>query len=170
MKNAITDLGNGLIAVLVDKKWTGFYIGAAGYLMYDSNDKRDYKKTWGDRKVFKQVQFNSWEQRVEILGTVEGIHKISFDTYPLVNNNGMGCYDNYKGIPDNKYTLLSSNSSFLSLLNSKGIYFENPMGKEFMYKGLSVDASKQRFKREWAVAQEKVIPADKKLLILKTIK
>jgi hypothetical protein len=46
-----------------------------------------------------------------------------------VHDNGLGCYDNYKGIVDNKYTCLTAKESFFSYLERQGILFSNPLGK-----------------------------------------
>lgn len=57
-----------------------------------------------------------------IVGTVTK-NTIDFEPEPYVEGNGMGCYNNYKGFPDNKFTELDPHDSFRSLLESKGLHF-----------------------------------------------
>jgi hypothetical protein len=64
----------------------------------------------------------------EIVGKLNDIKEGEFEQW--VADNGLGCYDNYKGIVDNKYTCLTAKESFFSYLESKGIYFENPLGEK----------------------------------------
>ena len=66
--------------------------------------------------------------------------EIGFDPEPFVKNNGWGCYDNYKGIPDNRYTLLTAEKSFYSILASHDIYWVNPMREHFIKKPSTIDA------------------------------
>jgi hypothetical protein len=63
----------------------------------------------------------------EIVGKLNDIKEGEFEQW--VADNGLGCYDNYKGIVDNKYTCLTAKESFFSYLKKEGIYFENQYQK-----------------------------------------
>ena len=54
----------------------------------------------------------SWE----IMGMGETLTESKWDE--VVKNNGWGCYNNYKGKPDEIYTLLSAIESGLALISS----------------------------------------------------
>jgi len=50
--------------------------------------------------------------------------------HELAHENGLGCYDNYKGIADNRYTCLTAKESVLSALKVNGVLFENKLGQK----------------------------------------
>jgi hypothetical protein len=92
----------------------------------------------------------------EIVGKLNDIKEGEFEQW--VADNGLGCYDNYKGIVDNKYTCLTAKESFFSYLEAQGIYFENPLGekpktKTTPYVIKIADASELK---AWQEAEEKV--------------
>lgn len=120
----ITELKpTNLIAVEVAPDANGYTFGhlVFGELIYPKD-------------LFYNTKMNVWNVGNEILP--EGNYKIlgeatkdkiGFDVEPYVENNGLGCYDNYKGVPDNRYTCLSKEESLYSLLEANGLYFVNPI-------------------------------------------
>lgn len=112
----MTDLGNGLYAVIVPKDADKFYF---------VNSDTKYICFYG--ADIDNIRLNvSTLDKLEILGTVTAT-EISFDVleYVDLSINELGFMD----YTDDTLILFDENKSFRSLLTSKGLYFDNA-GKE----------------------------------------
>lgn len=75
----------------------------------------------------------------------------------ICENNGLGCWNNYKGIPDNKFTCLSVTESYASLKEANGIVDSNPLPKPMLTEHSSVDNFNYFHDMDtWEEAQSKV--------------
>jgi hypothetical protein len=142
----VIELTDKLLAVVVDADSKNHYVSNTNFLIgYEPN---------GYRKTYTDVPLRG---NLEILGTVTK-SEISFDAHPYVDiflQDGI-----YVCYTDKDCCYLDKNISFYSLLESKGILFENPFGEK------CISEYNQVFIERWQEAQSKVV---EKVVILKRI-
>ena len=105
------------------------------------------------------VTFNedeSIKMAAKLIGKLTDITESQFAEW--VEDNGLGCFDNYKGIVDNRYTCLTAKESFFSKLEVDGICFSNPLGDFPTKQNTGLDYGMEYISKQasWEEAQEKV--------------
>jgi len=134
MKTITTDTGIELLLPVVPRDATKFNIV---YSPIGNKFKEGYELNYQTEGVVPNGYQDIPNGNYKLLGTVHyenGKHVLSegFDSTPLVENNGMGCWVDYVNQrPDNKFTLLEPADSFISLLQREGKYWVNPYGETF---------------------------------------
>jgi len=73
--------------------------------------------------VREQAVSSFVEGAAELIGKLSELTEEQFSE--ICDDNGAFCWDNYKGVPDNRYTCHSARESFLSKLHAEGWYTKN---------------------------------------------
>jgi hypothetical protein len=149
----MTDLGNGLLAVSVPEDAEKLLLDSYGTIFY---------------RIGKKLKtINTRKQDLKILGTVTA-SEIDFDVHPYCEHS-IENPRKYKLYPSGETNF--NTVSFRSLLSSKGLFFENPYGREKPKKvsvydnvinGKSFDSEVEK----WQQAENNLV---QKLIILKRL-